>query len=245
MTMSIGSPSNTANISAPVAAVDTWCPCLRKKAVNKERISSSSSTSRRCGIGNILRKTPSRFRSMSPHRHLFQVGHIAKAKPEQTFPRKRILTIILDKQYNILIYNNIINVYQSMPRRSSVLSSHPRPRWRQSPAAPHRCPRPPRRHHGVRVASLALFHGRHRRTKGMPYHCQEFSIIHGFLQKCLRSCRDRTRLIRSDITPGHDDDGNSRERWVGLQFVDHDVSVTPRQTEVEKYEIWMMSLGLT
>jgi hypothetical protein len=59
--------------------------------------------------------TPSRFRSMSQHRHLFQVGHIAKAKPEQTFPRKHTLTLILYKQCNLLIYNNINCAYQSMP----------------------------------------------------------------------------------------------------------------------------------
>jgi hypothetical protein len=46
--------SNAANIAAPFAAVDTVCECLRKKLVNKDKMSSSSSTNSKWGIESIL-----------------------------------------------------------------------------------------------------------------------------------------------------------------------------------------------
>ena len=51
-----GCVSNAANMVAPSAATVTRCECFLKKFVNSDRISSSSSTMRRWGIGVILRR---------------------------------------------------------------------------------------------------------------------------------------------------------------------------------------------
>src|SRR5258706_6830929 len=45
ITRSIGCVSRVANISSPFFATETTCRCLRKNSVNRDRISSSSSTS--------------------------------------------------------------------------------------------------------------------------------------------------------------------------------------------------------